>query len=107
MNTWSRPRSAAPQRLAGQVDVPLVAARQRGDDRAPHLGGDLAHAPVVALGRGREAGLDDVHAERVELPGEPELLLGREAVAGRLLAIAQRGVEDQDVGGAIRRFRFR
>ena len=87
------------QRLAGQVDVPLGAARQRGDDRPPHLGGDLAHAAVVALRRGREAGFDDVHAERVELAGEAELLLGGEAVAGGLLAVAQRGVEDQDVAG--------
>ena len=87
------------QRLAGQLDVALVAARQRGDDRPADLGGDLADAPEVAVGGGREARLHDVHAERVELPGESQLLLGRETVAGSLLAVAQGRVEDQDVGG--------
>ncbi len=95
------------QRLAGEVDVPLGASRQRRDDRPPHLGGDLPHAAIVPLRRGREAGLDDVHAERVELPGESDLFLGGQAVAGGLLAVAERGVEDEDVAGAHRRFRFR
>ena len=99
MKTCIRPRARGAERLAGQLDVALVAARERGDDRPADLGGDLAHAPVVAVGRGREAGLHDVHPERVELPGESELLLGRETVAGSLLAVAQGRVEDQDVGG--------
>ncbi len=90
---------SGPDRLAGQLDVPIVTPRQRGDDGAPHLGRDLAHAPVVALGCGRKARLDDVHAERVELAGQSKLLLGRETVAGSLLAIAQGGIEDQDFAG--------
>ena len=84
-------------RLAGELDVALVAAGQRGDHRAPDLGRDLQDAAVVALGRRRKPGFHDVHAERVELPGESELLLGGETVAGSLLAIAQGGVEDEDV----------
>ena len=98
MNTCSRPRAAGRDRLAGELDVALVAAGQGGDDRPAHLGGDLQHAAVVALRGRREPGLHDVHAERVELPGESELLLGGETVAGSLLAIAQGRVEDQDVG---------
>ena len=39
-----------PDRLAGQVDVPLGAARQGGDHRPAHLGGDLLHAAEVGLG---------------------------------------------------------
>ncbi len=93
-------------RLTGQIDVAVVAARQRGDDRASHLGRDLAHAPVVALGRGRKAGLEDIHPQGVELPGKSQLLLGGEAVAGGLFAIAQGGIEDEDVGGSHMRFRF-
>ena len=87
-----------PQRLAGELDVALVAPRQRGDDRPADLVGDLLDAPEVAVGRGGEARLHDVHPERVELPGESQLLLGRETVAGSLLAVAQGRVEDQDVG---------
>jgi hypothetical protein len=94
------------QRLAGQIDVALGAPRQCGDHRPPDLGRDLAHAAVVPLRRGGEARLDDVHAERVELPGESDLFLGGQAVAGCLLAVAERGVEDEDVGGAHGRFRF-
>ena len=96
MKTWIRSAGRTLQRLAGQVDVLLVAAGQRGDDRPPDLLGDLLHAPEVALGGGGEAGLDDVHAQLVELPGEPQLLLGGHRVAGGLLAVAKRGVENQD-----------
>ena len=99
------------QRLAGELDVALVAAGQRGDDRPAHLGGDLPHPAVIALRCRREPGLDDVHAEGVELPGESELLLGGKPVAGSLLAIAQGRVEDQDVGdchtGTARRIRVK
>ena len=56
---------------------------------------DRAHRLEVALGGDREAGLDDVHAEFRELPGHPELLADGHAAAGRLLAVAQGGVEDQ------------
>ena len=94
------PARRGAERLAGELDVALVAARQRGDDRPADLGRDLRDAAVVALGRRREARLHDVHAERVELPGESELLLGGETVAGSLLAVAQGRVEDQDVGGS-------
>ena len=85
-------------RLPRELDVVLVAPGQRRDDGAADLARDLQHAPVVTLGRRREAGLHDVHAERVELPGESKLLLGRETVAGSLLAVAQGRVEDQNVG---------
>ena len=42
----------------------------------------------------REPGLDDVDAEPRELLGDLELLAARERDAGRLLAVAQGGVED-------------
>src|SRR5262249_1581360 len=48
----------------------------------------------VALARDREAGLDHVDAEPLELPRERELLADVHAAARRLLAVAQRGVED-------------
>ncbi len=63
------------QRLARKLDVPVQAARQCRHDRAPDLGRDFAHAPVVAFGCGRKAGFDDVDPKRVELAGQAELLL--------------------------------
>ena len=98
MKTWSRPRAAAPSASpASSMSRSWQRASAAMTGRRISAAISL-HAPEVALGRGGEAGLHDVHAERVELPGESELLLGRETVAGRLLAVAQGGVEDQDVG---------
>ena len=44
----------------------------------------------------REAGLDDVDAHGVEEVGDLQLLLEGHGGAGALLAVAQRGVEDED-----------
>ena len=46
-------------------------------------------------GRGdREAGFEDVHAELFDLAGEPQLFVAVHGEAGRLLAVAQRRIED-------------
>ncbi len=84
-----------PHRVPGSVDVGDVGARQAGDDRAFHRPGDLLHRLEVA-GRGdREARLDHVHAQARELLRDLELLLRVERDPRRLLAVAQRRVEDQ------------
>jgi hypothetical protein len=46
--------------------------------------------------RDREAGLDDVDAQPVELAGDLDLLLRVQRDAGRLLAVPERRVEDTD-----------
>ena len=48
--------------------------------------------------RRREAGLDEVHAELVELARDAHLLGRRQRQAGALHAVAQRGVVELDVG---------
>ena len=89
-------------RLAG-----LIASAQRSmsfraarDEPADHrvLGalGDLVDGGEIALRGDRKAGLDDVDAHVVEQLGDLELLLVRHGGAGALLAVAQRGVEDED-----------
>ena len=55
----------------------------------------------VGRRRDREAGLDDVHAQRVERPRHLQLRRHVHREAGRLLAVAQRGVEDDDPGGIV------
>ncbi len=70
----SRRRS---HRLAGEVDVPVVTAGQRGDDGPADTLGDRPDGPPVALGRVREPCFDHVHPERVQLAGETHLFLGR------------------------------
>ena len=52
-------------------------------------------ASEVATRCGRKAGLDHVHAEIGERAGDPQLLWQRHAASRRLLAVAQRGVENQ------------
>ena len=87
---------AVADRLPCAIDVGGVGARQTADDRALDLAGDRLDRLEVA-GRGdREAGLDDVDAEARELLGDLELLAGVQRDAGRLLAVAQRRVEDED-----------
>ena len=83
--------------LPRRVDVALLRAIERRDRAAAYVLGHEANALNLA-GRGHcEAGLNDVDAEPFELARDLQLLLRVQANARRLLAIAQRGVEDLDV----------
>src|SRR5665213_1183189 len=63
--------------------------------------GDLAHRLEIAVGGDRKAGLDDIDPHLLKNLGEFELLLQGHRGAGRLLAVAHGGVEDDHaVGGA-------
>ena len=55
---------------------------------------DLLHALEVARAGDGEPRLDDVDLHAHELAGDDELFLGVHACAGRLLAVAQGGIED-------------
>ena len=83
------------------LDVLRPAAGQRRDHRAPHLGRNLPRRFGIGRRRDREAGLDDVDAERVERPGQRQLGGHVHREAGRLLAVAERRVEDDDAGGYV------
>ena len=78
------------------LDVLRAAAGQRGDHRPAHFARDLARGLRIGRRRDGKAGLDDVHAERVERPGERQLGGHVHREARRLLAVAQRGVEHDD-----------
>ena len=84
-------------RLAGAGDVARDGAGEAGDG---HVGagatGDFLHRLEIALTGDREAGLDDVDAHLLQQFGDLELLLEGHRGAGALLAVAQRGVEDDD-----------
>ena len=60
-------------------------------------------SPFEAIGK---AGLDDVDAHRVENLGDLQLFLERHGGAGRLLAVAQGGVENDDAIGVVAIFRL-
>ena len=87
-------------RLDRALRVAVLAARERRDrDPALRLLRDPADRLEVAGRGGREAGLDHVDLEPRELPRDLELLRGGQAGAGRLLAVAQRRVEDPELAG--------
>ena len=92
-------RAGVAQRLAGGRDVLRHRPRQRADRGAAHVRGDLGDRGALLRRVHREARLDHVHAERREPRRDLELVARREADAGRLLAVAQRGVEDEDTFG--------
>ena len=96
-NTWMRGCAAALDRRAARSTSQRCRPRQAGDRSAgaPRLAmaRTASKSPSEAIGK---PGLDDVHAEHVELPRQAQLLGGRHAEAGRLLAVAQGRVENPD-----------
>ncbi len=84
------------QRLAGPVDILRIRACQAADHRVLHELRDLGDGIEIAVRGSRKSGLDDVDAHLVEHLRDVELFLMRHCCAGRLLAIAQRRVENQD-----------
>ena len=91
----------------GAVDVAVVAPGQPADRRAGDFRGDGPDRLEVAGGGDRKPGLDHVDAECGERAGDLDLLGHDHARAGRLLAVAQGGVEDPDAVGVGRRRRCR
>src|SRR6478672_13234422 len=87
---WMRPR------FAGAVDVLVAGAREAANHGVLGALGDLIDGGEIALRCNREAGLDDVDTHGVEHLGDFELLLMRHRGTGRLFAVAQGGVEDDD-----------
>ena len=87
--------------LGRGLNVLALGAGQRRDARrallAADLGGDGAHALKVAVAGDGEPRLQDVHAEHGELLGHTPLLFVVHGAARRLLAVAQSGVEEDDL----------
>src|SRR5271155_4952353 len=93
VNAWSlRVLDGVPR----SVDIELRSACQSTDDGAFDLARDRLDGLEVA-GRGdRKASLDHVYVEARELMGDLQLFLPVQRDPRRLLAVAQRRVEDQD-----------
>ena len=103
MKVWMRGRLACFTASQQRSMSAIVGAGQAADHRVPREPGDLAHRLEVAVRGDREARLDDVDAHLVEQRRDLQLLVEAHGGAGRLLAVAQGGVEDQDaVLGGVR-----
>jgi hypothetical protein len=83
-------------RVPGGVDVGLVGASEPADHGTLDLAGDRLDRLEVTRRGDREPGLDHVDAQACQLLCDLHLLAGVQRDAGRLLAVAQRGVEDVD-----------
>ena len=94
MKVWIARLIGALDGRRGALDVVLVRAGEAGNDRALDSLGDHPDRLEVAGRRRRESGFDDVDSELNEGVGHFELLFDGHRRARRLLAIAQRGVED-------------
>jgi hypothetical protein len=104
--TCSIPCSLSRRRIRSNSGPPArhSASHSRANEPS-RISARASHGAVVALRRRREAGLDRVDAERVELAREAELLFAGQAVARHLFAVAQGRIEDQDVSHGHRRVR--
>jgi hypothetical protein len=78
------------------IDILVAGASQSADDGILDHLADLGHRLEVAIGGDREAGLDDVDTQLIEHFGDLQLFLEIHRRAGRLLAVAQRRVENDD-----------
>src|SRR5437868_650874 len=98
-STWSAPACTAASEFATASPRSSDSAGKSRDGGLVERGGDRADALEVAGGRAREARLDDVHAEPLELLRDGRLLVRLQSDARRLLAVAQRRIEDLDPAG--------
>ena len=80
--------------FAGAPHVFLRASRQAGNSRGGDFRGHGGNGLKIAFAGDGEAGLDDVHAQAFQGPGDFQLLLEIERRARRLLAIAKSGVKN-------------
>ena len=86
------------QRLGAAQDIGRIGAAEAGDDRAvlDEFLGDRLHALEIAGGGDGEAGLEHIDAQLGQGFGHAQLLLEVHREAGRLLAVPQGGVEEDD-----------
>ena len=82
--------------LPGPFDVAGDGPAEGRDGRPPAGAGDGLDGGEVIIRGHREAGLDDIHAQGIQLPSHQQLLVQVHAAAWRLFAVAKGGVEDGD-----------
>ncbi len=92
---WMRLLRGRLHGAGGVLDVFALGAGERSHARALHLAGDLLDGGEVAFGGDGEAGLQNIHAEMGELVRHPDLLGCVHGAAWRLLAVAQRRIEEK------------
>ena len=95
------PPPRRPDRLGAALDVHPGRPGKAADDRCAGGLGDLVHRLEVAVRGDGEPRLDDVDAHFLEDLGDAQLLVQVHGGARRLLAVAERGIEDDDPVGIL------
>ncbi|MNS97555.1 hypothetical protein D3C72_1318920 [compost metagenome] len=93
------PTRRALQGLGRARDVAVVGTRQAAHRRVLDRVGDGLHGLEVAVRTGRKAGFDDVDPEPLQQLGDAQFFVARHRGAGRLFAVAQSGVENNELVG--------
>jgi len=84
------------ERFGCARNVAVVGTRKRANGGVLDGVGNRLHRLEVAVGAGGKTGFDDIHAQALQLAGNAQLLVAGHGRAGRLLAIAQGGVKNDE-----------
>ena len=82
----------------GHLDILTLGSGKRCDPWSAQLAGDRPDRLEIAVRSDGKSRFQDVHAERCQLVRHAQLLARIHRASGALLAIAQRRVEDQNIG---------
>ena len=83
--------------LPGALDIGGNGARQTGDHRMFGAAGNFRNRFKIAIGGNRKPGFDDIDAHFIKLFCDHEFFLMGHRCAGRLFAIAQGGIKNQNL----------
>ena len=79
------------------ADILFHAAGEAADlDIVPGLLRNGLDGVEISLARGRESGFDNIDAENFELMGDAQLFCVIHGAAGRLLAVTERGIKENN-----------
>jgi hypothetical protein len=98
MKVWMRARGAF-FRASAAREMSRSFARQGTNGGLLDVVGNGLDRFKVAIAGGSKARFDHVHAQALELPGDAQLFVARHGGSRRLFAIAQGGVEDDELVG--------
>ena len=79
---------------------------QAGDLRSPDFPGHRPHRLEIPLGRKGETGLDDIHVEEFQMPGDLQFFVHVEIGAGGLFPVPQGRIEDKNFVCHMKTFLF-
>ena len=87
------------ERLGGTRNVLVIGARQRANGGVLDGVGNQLHGLKVTVGTGGKTSLDHIDLETLQLARDAQLFIARHGGAGRLFAVTQGGVKNNQFVG--------